>query len=282
MTTREPKKNPFLCFIHIEKCGGITLQHLIQYNFWSYVRLRSWLYWSNSIEAIFTKEDLRRLLRCLPFISGIGGHTTRTFAGYEDVLGHPIFYLTFLRDPVSRYMSHFNYQRQVMKINWTVNDFLSEQRFNDFQVIRIAGERDLKKAKETLKSKFAFCGLIEFFDHSLVLLNNLYDIGFQSIFYEKFNVAIQDSYTLSYDNLPDRLKKRVMNNNRLDIELYKFASEELFPKVVSRYKGDLENDVAMFRMKNASYRYPRLRWYVIRFYRNFYKYTLLPMIHINQ
>ena len=30
----------FICFIHIEKCGGITLHHLIQNNLAFYVNLR--------------------------------------------------------------------------------------------------------------------------------------------------------------------------------------------------------------------------------------------------
>jgi hypothetical protein len=58
-------------------------------------------------------EEVLMLFRLLPHTRGFGGHTTRSYLGYERAAGRPIRYVTFVRDPVKRYLSHFNHQRSV-------------------------------------------------------------------------------------------------------------------------------------------------------------------------
>ena len=104
------------CFIHIERAGGTTLHYIFRNNFLRYLTLTPWSYWANKGENVFSKHEAKWLFRLLPFTPGFGGHTTRCYLDYEEVVG-ALNYITFLRDPIRRYKSHYNYQRKVMNIN---------------------------------------------------------------------------------------------------------------------------------------------------------------------
>lgn len=272
-------ENKFLCFIHLEKCGGITLHHLIQNNLPTYVNLRSWFYWSNIEGNYLRKDELRNLLRILPFIEGVGGHVARTFAGYEKVINKPIFYLTFLREPVSRYISHCNYQKQVMKISWSIEDFVEERRFNNYQVVRLTGKENLDEAKRVLREDIDFFGLIERFDESLLLLKEIYGGGISSVNYEKYNVAKRIPNTMYFDNLSNKIKKRIIDNNKLDIELYNYAKDILYPGFKNAYSDNLEDDLILFQKENRRYRQPRVKSSILFIYRNLLRYIVQPIVH---
>ena len=87
------------------------------------------------------------LRRWLPFIGGIGGHTTRSWLDYEGAVGRDVFRFTFMRDPIARYMSHFNYQRIRMGLDWRIEEFLAESRFDNYHTRRYAGRASLERAK---------------------------------------------------------------------------------------------------------------------------------------
>lgn len=252
---------------------------MLQYNYPSYITLRPWFYWSNQEGNHLDAPELNRLLRILPFSAGVGGHTTRVFLEYEGVTGKPVFYFTFLREPVSRYISHLNHQRQIMGIKWDLDEFLAEERFNNFQTIRIAGEEKLEKAKSFLREKFNFVGLSEHFDKSLLLLKN--ELGDQSlnVHYERRNITRKMKDTLKPDDLTEEQRSRIRDNNLLDIELYNFATEEIFPRYLERYSGDIESDLDRFQMENRSFRYGIIKKYSTKLYRNLVRYLVQPLAH---
>ena len=153
----------FIVFIHIERAGGTSLHHLLHYNFKNYFTINPRNLRTNNQDSFFRKKNLENLLKKYPECSGIGGHTTRSFLGYADILQYPIFYLTFLRDPVHRYLSHFNYQKNVMKINWKFEDFLATKYFNNFQCKRLVNRENPQEAFQELK-KYAFVGLTDHYN----------------------------------------------------------------------------------------------------------------------
>lgn len=272
-------KNIFICFIHIEKCGGITLHHLIQNNFPLYVNLRSWYYWSNEPGKYFKESDFKKTLNFFPFIQGIGGHTTRTYGGYNNIINRKIFYLTFLREPISRYISHINYQRQVMGINWTLDDFLSDERFDNYQTVRLTGESDVLKAKQILTDQIDFVGIVEHFDKSLLLLNSKYPTLFREVNYSRKNTTEIKENTISFKNLNEIQKQRVIENNKLDIELYNYCSKNIFNKYLEGYVGDIEQDLLKFKSDNKNYSYPPIRSKLNFLYRNCMRYIAQPILN---
>lgn len=126
-------KNPFLIFIHIEKAGGTTFHHIIKQNINTYVTLNNSIFWQRH-NGLFTPSMFSNLIKSYPFVKGIGGHTLRRYFDYDKYLENKeTKYLTFLREPISRYLSHYFYQKKKMGINWTLESFCASSEFNNFQ-----------------------------------------------------------------------------------------------------------------------------------------------------
>lgn len=258
-----------ICFVHIERAGGTTLHYVFRHNYFSFVTLTPWNRWTNEEANVFTAAEARALFRLLPFVKAFGGHTTRSYLGYEDAIGKPIQYVTFLREPVSRYLSHFKYQNRVMGISWTMDEFLNEPRFDNFITTRIAGCEDLELAKQRLAEDFLFVGLTGRFDESLVLMKHLIDDRDFDIYYSARNAVPEVSREMDLGPWMDRIREQ----NALDIELYRFVEETLYPRFITQYGPSFEADTAAFRSHNTGNRFPR--WlkvsrgvYRMLFYRN--------------
>lgn len=248
-------RSPFLCFIHIERAGGTTLHHLLRYHYPTYLTLRPWMLDANHPDHVFTAGELRCLLRLFPFVKGIGGHTTRVYLGYEQVVPE-VFYLTFLRDPIRRYLSHYHYHRDQKGRELSLEAFLEDRRFHNFQTVRIAGAPDLERAKRYLAERFGFVGLAEAYDASLLILRQV--LGLPEVRYERRNVLLSRALSPPEEMSP-ALRTRLEKANALDLELYRFAREELFPRFQDLYCGNLEADLAVFREQCQSFRYHPLR-----------------------
>lgn len=229
-----------------------------------YKILKPWWYWSNEPDNFFSAKELRILRRIHPTIKGIGGHTTRTYAGYEAEIKEPIFYFTFLRDPIARYLSHLNHQVNKMDVAWSVGDFLKETRFNNLMTIRVAGCEDLELAKRRLRDDFGMVGLFESYDESLVILSRMIFGAPNKLQYEHMNDSINE-VKLRFDDLSPEFKERVIANNSLDIDLYDWVKKEIFPAYLNNYPGDFEEELRHFREGNSRFRYNRVKWYLLRF-----------------
>ncbi len=273
--------NKFPCFIHIEKCAGTTLHHTLKYNFPGYITLRPWYFWSNEEGNSLSARELKSLQSYFPFLSGIGGHTARTFLGYEKVVNKPISYFTFLRDPIERYMSHYNHQVNKMNINWTLDEFLNERRFNNFITKRIAGKEDIKLAKEYIYNHYNFVGIFESFDESLLLMNQIIFMNNLKPFYEMRNDSKTDK-KVRFKDLSKEVQSKIINNNYLDIEIYNEVKQNLYPIFKNRYKGNLEADLNEFKEKNSNYKYNALRYNVIKSTRLITEKIIEPLSHKKQ
>ena len=198
---------------------------------------------------IFSEIHLRKLLNMAPFTQVLGGHHTRCFVNYQSVVKKSIFRFTFLRDPVSRYLSHLNYHRRVMGIQWELQDFLKTTKFNNWQTLRIAGEANVEKAKEFLNSRFDFVGLTEKFDESLLIFQEKLNSDLKRSGYEKSNVTKEETgkdRIITFDSLRESEKVRVLENNQLDSELYQYTSSVIFNNYLKSYNENLNSRLIEF------------------------------------
>jgi hypothetical protein len=253
----------FPIYIHMEKCGGMSLHHALRYALPNYEILKPWWYWSNESSNYFSAEELKLLKRLHPVVKGVGGHTTRSYANYEEVLDRPAFYFTFLRDPIARYLSHLNHQVNKMHVAWSVDEFLKERRFNNLMTRRIAGCDNLDLAKCRLRDDFGMVGLFESYDQSLVILSRMMFGAPNGLHYEHMNDSESET-KVKFNDLSHDLQAMVTENNALDIKLYEWVKRELFPSYLDSYIGDLEADVGRFRDENSGFRYNRAKWYFLR------------------
>jgi len=270
----------FLCFVHVERAGGTTMHKMLQNSMPTYLSLKSWVGLSDR-RNILSKEKVRFLLKILPHTPGIGGHTVAAFLGYEDVVrDRSIFYFTFLREPISRYMSHFNYQRLVMGINWSPDAFFADPRFSNYQTKKIAGQPDLEKAKKILNQNFGFVGLTEYFDESLVILKRSLEEKIQlDIHYERLNDLREMIGLVDLTTLSSEAQERVYYNNSVDIQLYEYVRAELYPRFKDHYGEGLNADIEQFLRSNASYRYPKAKMLAIKSYTAAIRLLVEPVMH---
>jgi hypothetical protein len=242
-----------IVFLHIHKTGGTTFRFILERNFGC-----SNCHTNQTRRKVFSLADFEFMKKVFPRLQSMSGHNL------VDPLRFPVadpFYGTFLREPVARVISH--YQDSVLRgqNKLTFEECLqAHDHLNNWQVKLIAGGEDLDKAKQFLE-RCDFIGLTEKFDLSLHLLERLAPCPLD-LQYERLIVAkdreIQKSLLRD-----DRMTELARKHNQLDMELYQFATHEIFPRLCQKAGINPED-------KAASYETPRkilrLKYQLGRFY----------------
>lgn len=243
-----------LIFFHMVKTAGTTINYIFRNNFGiNYVDVYSVIKKKDILRRnIVTKDDLEYFLKRNNRIRCISGHAVRPFCDFEG-LSTRQKYITFLREPVSRYISHYNHHLVNRKDGLSFEDWLSDPKEKNYQVKFIANEDNLSKAKEYLTAKLNFVGLVENFNLSLVLMKQLLPLPLDfEIRYKKINAARRYN---TKENLSSAIIKKIIKNNELDISLYNFAKNELFEKQKIQYEGNLKSDLISFERSLTNFRF---------------------------
>ena len=156
-----------IAFVHIEKTAGTTFIHLLRTNFlFQYIDVRP-IVSENNIG--FAKEDLRLYKKLNPFLRSIGGHSVIPGMGLEEEW-QDVQYVTLLRDPVKRVISH--YLRCVDHFNYKVSvaDFIRREDMVNFQTKKISRVGEVNDAMNLINNQFLLAGTVERFDDFLFLL----------------------------------------------------------------------------------------------------------------
>jgi hypothetical protein len=250
-----------LIFLHIPKAGGSTLHRIIEKQY--------------EPSTIFTipsfyssKEEFRQAAEFqLKEIKVLKGHM---FFGLPDVLPNPSTYITLLRDPVERIISHYYYvlrtpihylYKDVKAKNMSLKEYacsglsveldngqtrlISGFNFRDHS--QPASQEMLEVAKQNLKSQFAVVGSVENFNKTLMLLKK--EFGWKMPFYVKQN-------TTKNRLLKERVSKETLDvikkHNELDIELYRYA-KDIFEDLVNQQDASFEREIKVFNLLNGVY-----------------------------
>ncbi len=213
-----------MIFLHIPKTAGSTFQFILE-NSLGIAACHT----NHTKTPVFTQQDLDFARKLFPGLRSLAGHN---LVDPLNLSAPDPFYLTFLREPVARVFSH--YQEGIISGNHNLpfEETLRQSKdLENLQVKLMAGERNLDKAKCFLE-KCSFVGLTEQFELSLEVLGRLtpYPLNLN---YKKRRVAPDNKIKKALEN-DSRLVEMTREYNKLDLELYAFAINEIFPKLCAK------------------------------------------------
>jgi hypothetical protein len=286
-----PSQSPILVFMHIPKAAGVTLRQVIE---GQYGAERVFVPQPQD-ESELVREDWRYLSgeAPLPFKGVLGydpnvvprrwlaalgpeamsrlyvvmGHL---WFGIHDALPRPADYLTMLRDPIERVLSLYYYRKRRQGLTGTLEDYLAAGRdfeTNNGQTRYLCGRMEgvdvrfttctaamLDLAKSRLHEHFSVVGLAERFDESVLLMARTFGWAFP--FYERHNV---NRLRPRGRQVSKRLRDRIEEENRFDLELHAFAGKLLEEKLASQSPPIGAEAVRWFRRRLMVHRSRALR-----------------------
>lgn len=200
--------------IHIPKTGGTTFQNLLESKFDDInIQVTKPLFYrcENKQMAKLDVEEFNSSL--------LHGHMTFDQVKYNK----EYFYLSWLRDPVERVISHYYYWKsksdfsvhpieyRIKHENLSLIDFCKIPCMQNVQSFFLGDDIEL----------FDFIGITEEFEKSLSLLNKKISLNFEYNKSQNKRVNNEKEYVSDHD------KKIILEYNRKDYEYYQKAKKKL-------------------------------------------------------
>jgi len=231
----------------MDKTGGTTVKWMLRSSFGlHHCDVESWY----SRDTLVSARDLRHLRRFYPRLESIAGHQIVPYSDLAEACPD-IQYFTFLRDPLKRCASFFQYIAQTADGHHVFEEWIQKEIVHNAQVQKIAGTDDVHAAIQVIQAKDIFVGLTEFFDESLLLLKSLVADDL-NISYKSMKVARDN--TLAESLLASEHTHRMLRDaNRADLELYACVKRELYPSYQREYGHRLRQDVVDYQHKRERF-----------------------------
>ena len=254
---------PKIVFLHIPKTAGMSLHGLFIRNY------RGMGIFNVGVKDI-TEEEWQGCLQRIRNISPDELDKYVVFKGHmifglHELLPGPVEYITFLRDPVKRIVSHYKMVRGLRGFSpghmidpsknlWNLGEYPAFCRsLDNYQTRALAGidfelpfgactEKHLRMAVDNMDRHFKFVGLTEQFDLSLMLMRHVCGWGWR--YYISDNVGSDSSV-----DVPAKVLEALRELNRFDFELYRHAREK-FDRMVEHYGWRLRAECQAYRLGN--------------------------------
>jgi hypothetical protein len=213
-----------IVFLHVPKTAGTSFRFILENSFGIHH-----CHATHTGKEMFEQRDLDFARKFFPGLRSIAGHNLvdPLKLSFPDP-----FYITFLREPVARVLSH--YQDTVVRGGSTLSFEAALQErgvLENLAVKLMAGSRDLDKAKRFLE-RCNLVGFTEAFEMSLHVLERLCPVKL-NLYYLKRRIARDDATKKAVQSDP-RLIEMAREYNQLDLELYSFARNEVFPRLCQK------------------------------------------------
>lgn len=268
----EQDQSTTLIYLHIPKAGGSTFENILWriYGPNAIFRLPSVrTERTPEIERFQKMPDSKK--QSIKVVTGIMDY------GFHKYLPQPSTYVTILRNPVDRIISHYNFvcstpehhlYSKMKTLNISLKDYLTtypHEEMDNGQTRLISGmdaghsvslkrctRKYLEIAKKNLRKYFAVIGILERYDDTLVLMKR--KLGWQYPVYVKHNIT-KKTANKQIDQNTIRLIKMY---NALDIELYRYV-KECFEESLEHEDIAFKQNLITFRVLNTLYgHYPNI------------------------
>ena len=247
-----------IAVVHIHKTAGTTLAGVLKRSYGT--RHLDVLEIDRSTPYL-TPDELRRIMaRFYPRLDSITAHPVRIYAGLEEVVPD-IDYVTFLRDPIERTASHYQYDVQVGGVEIPFEEWITHDAVPDRQTRILAGPQASGEDAIALMPRFSFVGRSDRFDESLVLMQR--KLSIPDIRYHSKWVAPSNQIKRRLLADPDSVEQ-LAAVNRQDQKVWDHVLSEVYPKQQAEFGPDLATAVADFRDRNS--KMGRIRVYTNRRY----------------
>nr|WP_118828424.1 sulfotransferase family 2 domain-containing protein [Salinibacter ruber] len=222
-----------LVFVHVPKTAGRSFISVLKR---VYSQDRIYKVYGNISDRVSNLRSLSREKR--RNIDCVVGHYK---FGLHEELPDPATYVTFLRDPVERVVSHYYYVRRFPghRLNSAITDDGASLRdyvdldpeLRNGQARLIAGGNadtphdELRdRALENMRDRFSGVGVADRFDASVTVM--AYRLGWPSntVYYRKQNVSKSRP---SLQEIEPGVRNYIESKNKVDRELYETATEWL-------------------------------------------------------
>ena len=246
----EKRTSPLPCFIHINKNAGHTVRALIHQNcspgaFFNVMvrggrtsiggRIQN--PWSPEEEIVYTIAAIRAQQYELDAIA------TNIPFGIDHFIDRPLQYFTFMREPVSRAISHwyfaynakgnhalwkimaaYDFQLQHMLTDQVAPQFMNDQirTITGSQALEV-GEEELRLAKELIQEQYLLVGTVEQFDPCIAAVAKA--CGWKNTGYTHQNVGNKADASL----LPWKAEQLFQEANEWDLKLYNWVENWYLP-----------------------------------------------------
>lgn len=254
-----------LIFLHIPKTAGTTFNILLEHHYQvseSFSTFPTRMYPSGSLEG-FKKLPQEKIDR----LSMVTGHMG---FGLHERFQWPVTYVTLLRDPIKRVVSHYLHEMRdptspthniIQAGHMDLKEFAryyAVSEMDNLQTRMIAGnwersgsgpvdEAMLEQAKINLRKHFSVVGLSSQFDVFYLLFCE--EMGFRPRFYVRHNQAGKSQKSFVLDG---ETREKLVGYNQYDMALYQYA-RELSAELVAAQGSRFNRRLLRYRMINRFY-----------------------------
>ncbi len=240
-----------LAFIHVAKTGGQTVEQMLRSSYGpAHAEAVEWAPrptadpWSvDYVVPKYTPDDLRRLKRLCPFLRSVGGHGIALWSNLQEV--QPTRWFAFVREPLARGASHFQYHVQTDRPDLVWADWVDWPVHRNHQLKMFSPAADAQDAIRRIGQQEVFVGLTERFDESLLV--------FRKLLRPDLDIAYLRTNTARGNDLARRLLADPATHGQLEQmygderPLYEWVANELYPRYRRAYGPTLEADLEEFR-----------------------------------
>lgn len=219
---------PLIVFTHIGCTGGAAFGNLLDAYFWQRQSIRTKLFVDQPKlpSALDRRADLTASLvaeyrKRLQATRVVRGHFHVSY-DRRDIWQRPAHYVTFLRDPVKRFISNQGYsvtdmgKLAALSSNPEVDFNLQTTYLSGCDTL-CATERDLELAMNNLRH-YTMIGITEKFDASVELFTKVENLPYIGWWHEKRTV------TKVRPNIPEEVRENIRRLAWMDVALYELGS----------------------------------------------------------